>query len=520
MIYGDHRDFLLANPDMFILHYFAHRIKHLKDFHIDLMLAATSQVRALYLYPAGHGKTTLISTLLPIYGLCLDPNTRIAVIVKNDQEAENISRVIQAELTGNQRLIDDFGPFKPTDDKVWSLSKMSVHHRTRVGKENTLAFFGAGARDVLGYRTDWTILDDIVSGENSTTPLMREKVREWFNLTVETGPEHEDSRITVVGTLFDPQDLYHDLREMLDPEDHLPIYRTYYRDAIVDEEKQITLWPEAWTWKRLMKKKATQGTLAFNKRYRNIAVDKSRMVFREEYVRGGYIGEKAYPGCIDKTHRVGDFDPSWSRYCAFDPAVGRQAEAKFCAHITLAVGSCIDHERCFWVVDLVRDQMTQPQQIDLIIEKHRTYGAFKSVVEANSYQAGLYQSIEQKLKDQNLALRIEPHYTTRINKPDVETGVQAMAPYFENGLVHIPWGNPESSRKMKVLVDELIMYPGRTTDTVMAFWMAWRDAQISAPLYKSYSRYEPKQLPRLARASRNVWVNPYYAREPHIAGGL
>jgi hypothetical protein len=350
--------------------------------------------------------------------------------------------------------------------------------------------------------------------------LMREKTRDWFNLAVQTGPEDENAHITVVGTLFDPEDLYHDLALMVDPDDNEKIYTTIREDAIVDEENHVTLWPERWTWKRLMIEKASLGTLAFNKRYRNIAVDKSRMVFKEQFIHGGWIREVHYPGCIDRTYRVGDYDPSWIRYGGFDPAVGRlSASAKFCAHITLAVGSCRDHERCFWVVDLIRDQFTLPQQVDLILEQHRKHGLLVTKVEANSYQAGLVDAIQQKIADQALTVRIQPHYTSRQNKPDPESGVQAMSTHFENGLVHIPQGNPESTRKMRILLDELVQYPGRTTDTVMAFWMAWREAQTSAPLYQSYSRLEKRQLPRLARpvTQRGVWVNPYYDRGDTVA---
>ena len=503
---------------MFILHYFSHRIDRLKDFHLRLIKNATTLHRALILYPAAHGKTTLISTLLPVWAACRDPNIRVAIIIKNDKESDNIARVLQAELEGNDALIRDFGPFKPGDDKAWTLSQMTVANCDRIGKETTFALFGAGSRDVLGYRTDWTIMDDIVTGENSATPTMREKIKDWFNLTVQTGPDTAESRVTAVGTLFDPEDLYHDLREVRHPETGEPIYTEMREDAIVDEENKITLWPEKWQWDRLMVEKATIGTLAFNKRYRNIAVDKSRQVFKEPFIRGGAEAGRRYPGCLDQGYTVGDFDPSWRRVAGFDPAVGLGKKAKFCAHIVLAVGSCADHERCFWVVDLHRDQMTQPQQVNLIIDQHVQHGCFKSIVEANSYQGGLYQSVTQKLTEQGQALNIVPHYTTRTNKPDPDSGVESMAPYFENGYVHIPQGNPESLRKMKPLVDELIMYPGRTTDTVMAFWMAWRDLTLSAPLYKSYTRFagKEKQLPRLARASGKVWVNPYYARDEAV----
>ena len=77
MIYGDHRDFLLKNPDLFILHYFPHRIQHLKDFHVDLIDKSTTRRRALYLYPAGHGK-------------CLDPLTPVLMADGTLRDAQDV----------------------------------------------------------------------------------------------------------------------------------------------------------------------------------------------------------------------------------------------------------------------------------------------------------------------------------------------------------------------------------------------------------------------------------------------
>src|SRR5438128_5159964 len=96
---------LLSDPDLFISHYFKHRIAKLEDFHLRLISSATEEPRALILYPAAHGKTTLVSTLLPIWALCKDPNTRIGIIGKNDAEANNISLSIQAELASNVELM-------------------------------------------------------------------------------------------------------------------------------------------------------------------------------------------------------------------------------------------------------------------------------------------------------------------------------------------------------------------------------------------------------------------------------
>lgn len=508
------RGFLLDNPDAFILYYFGHRIEELEQFHLRLIHNATQRPRGLILYPAAHGKTTLVSELLPIWAICRNPNVRVVDIAKNDIDAKSITRSIQSELLSNNRLISDFGPFKPDGDesKAWALERFDVAARTRHGKSSTWAAFGAGARTALGYRTDWTICDDVVTDVNSSTPEQRGKLREWFNQGPETMGDHGDSRLTVVGTRFHPEDLYGDLMEMVLPDTGRNIWHVQTEFAVLDPDLKKVLWPKRRPWIWLMQRKAAMGTLDFNKRFNNIAVDPSRMVFKEEYVRGGYIGKLKYPGCIDKNYSVGDIpDQTWRRYAGFDPAVGKiSRSSKFCAHITLAVGSCQDHERCYWVVDLYRDQMTLPQQVDHIIEKHVKYDVGTTMVEANSYQMGLYQAIKNKLDQEGMALDIKPHYTSRMNKPDPETGVQAMAPWFEDGKIHIPWGSPHSQRVMAQFVDELVQYPGRTTDTVMAFWFAWRQATEMGPKFRS-QHYLKRPLWSPYNKGRFV-KNPIYER--------
>lgn len=513
---SDPKQFLLDDPALFLLHYFPHRITEFKDFHYELIETATIEPFSLVLFPAAHGKTTLISTLLPIWAFCKDPNIRIAIIAKNEDEAKNkIARVIIAELMGNKELIRDFGPFHAEDDpnKSWSLTNLTIAGRTAKLKEPTIACFGSGSKGTLGHRADWVICDDVVNEKNSSSPTQREGTKDWFETSVDTMKEFEDSRLTVVGTLFDPHDLYHDIMLYKEPDTGVPVYKVIRKDAIVDEEEHITLWPEKWPWKRLMQQKA-KGSLSFAKRFRNIAIDASRMVFKEVYIKGGWEGGEKYPGCLDEKYSFGQYDESWLKYAGFDPAIGSYRGHKFCAHIVLAMGTCVEHERCLWVVDLLRDQMTLQQQVDAILGQHERYDLFSSMVEANSYQAGLLDAIKQRMNEQGLAYRIEPHFTTRVNKPDPELGVQSMAPWFENGWVHIPWADPASRSKMKQFVDELIMYPdARTTDTVMACWFAWRAAMESAPKYKSFNRLRSPRMTKWGKTtSRRTILNPYYQR--------
>ncbi len=508
---------VLTHPDVFIRRYFKHRIDQLEEFHLRLIDTSIRRARGMILYPAAHGKTTLVSTCLPIWETCRDANMRMGIIAKNEDEGEGIMRVILAEMSENDDLIRDFGPFKPGQgtNKPWGLGAISVANRTRIAKEPTLTMFGAGSKQVLGHRTDWTICDDVVSEKNSSTPEQRQKMREWFNQSVETMCEFPDrSRLTVVGTLFDPADLYNDLIDLRNPITDEPIYHVQREDALIEDpdtgEILGTLWEAKWSYESLMIQKEKMGTLDFNKRYRNIAVDKSRMVFKEEYVRGGKVGGDAYPGCLDYGYTVGDFDQNWFRYAGFDPAIGKGRSAKFCVHLTLGVGSCAEHERCIWVIDLMRDQMASPRQRDEILRRHEEYGLIATIVESNSLQEGLRELIVDEMNKRGHAFAIEPHYTTRTNKPDPEAGVQAMAPWFEQGKVHIPYGDPHSRRLMKPFIEELIEYPGRTDDTVMAFWFAWRKAMQGSNTYRSFSELE-RRGSMWAPVGRRVVKNPAYA---------
>jgi hypothetical protein len=510
----DWRDIILENPELFLLRYFGDKLEGLKDFHLRLIEIALNDVRSLILYPAGHGKTTLVSTILPIFQLCKDPNSRIAVIAKNEVDAKGIMRAIHSELLGNELLIRDFGPFRAQGDdaKAWTLERIDIDGKTRKSKEGSIQMYGSKG-NVLGKRFDWVICDDVVTEKNSATPDQRQSMREWFNLGVETMPEYPWSRLTVVGTLFDPEDLYYDLQELRMPESDEHIYRVQREDAIIDEESHTTLWPERWTWPRLMAQKAKMGTIDFNKRYRNIAVDASRLVFKQEYIWGGDIGKERFPGCLDRGFRAGDKGDNWRIVNGFDPAIGSSRQAKFCAHIVLAQGACQAHERCYWVIDLVRAQLTMPQQVDLVIQKHEEYDSFASVIEVNGYQLGLKEAVEKRLADSGMTFNILPHHTSRNTKPDPEIGIGSMSRMVARGELHIPWQDEYSRTIMMPLVDEMVQYPGRTTDTVMSLWFSWKALQEQGPRYESFNRLSDGPRPSIfSRASgRRTVQNPAYA---------
>jgi hypothetical protein len=207
-------------------------------------------------------------------------------------------------------------------------------------------------------------------------------------------------------------------------------------------------------------------------------------------------------------------DEGWPRYGGFDPAIGLVRGHSWCVYTVLAVGSCSEHERCLWVVDQERDTMPIMKQARLILEMHERYGLDAAKVEANGYQAGLAQLVNDMMDRSHHAYRIEGHFTDAQKKHDPEIGIQSLSPWFEHGRIHIPWGDAASRAKMKQLVEELVTYPGRSTDCVMSLWIAYLCQKDMAPRFQSYNRIR-RQIMLSGRAGpvthKRVVKNPYYA---------
>jgi hypothetical protein len=509
---------VLEHADLFILRYFPHRIDELQDFHYDLINTALDEIRGLVLYPAGHGKTTLVSTIIPILRLCRDPNWREAIIAKNDTEAEGIMAVIQTELVDNELLVRDFGPFKPTDNaKPWALGRLMVEKRTRRAKEATIAVFGAGAKTVLGYRTDHTTCDDVVTGENSATPTQREKTRNWFDLSVETGPEHEDSGLTVVGTRFDPADLYGDLKEMIDPETGEAIWHVDEVDAVVDEETEDHALAGPLVVGAADGDEGEAGDAELQQ-----AVPQHRRRLVTDGREGGVHPRRLGQGRpVSRLPRQGLQD---RRVRARPVACGRRLRPRRRQDQTREVLRPRDHRRRLLPRPraLLLGARPLPQPVD-VAAAGRPDPRRARAVRARLHTGGgervpdrveRGRRAEDERERARVPCRAALHVTDEQARP--ETGVSAMSPWFEQGKFHIPWGDPHSQRVMAQLVDELVTFPGRTTDTVMSVWFAWRYLERSAPKFQSFNRLDRQtgSRPWLPKSRRGMIRNPAYpARE-------
>lgn len=448
----------LKHPGLFGAHYLN---LEMQSFHVDMSAKMRDKdiKRGLILAPADHGKSTICSNLVPVMEIAEDRNIRIAIISAAAALSETLGRGILGHLTTNQRLISDFGGFYSPNVK-WTTSEAIVAGRdnTRTLRDATLLLGGAGAT-WFGRRADLIICDDMITLDNAATPELRNKMRQWFMEAVVNMLE-PDGRLWVIGTVQHHADLYAELKGK-------PEYTVVHYDAVQDEASEKTLWVSKWPWEKLMQRKGEIGSIAFDKRYRNISRDETQLVFAEKWLDGS----DGHPAkCYDPDHVIGEPEPDWVLAQFVDPAIGKSAASKYFAKLVIGWDRTL---RQMHIVDALRTRLSQPEQEKLIVADHHNYGLVATVIEANAYQAGLAQGVQQRALEQGFPITVLQHQTGK-NKIDPMVGIlQLLPPLVENGMVKLPRGNPRSVRLTSLITDELLPYPqGLTTDLVMCLWFA------------------------------------------------
>lgn len=113
----------------------------------------------------------------------------------------------------------------------WTTSEISVDHpkRKEEGVRDPTIFTGGLTTNLVGMHCDIAVLDDVVTFDNAYTEEGRERVKQQYSLL--SSIEGTDAEEWVVGTPYDPNDLY---AEMLKMEED-----TYDAHGNVTESKAI-----------------------------------------------------------------------------------------------------------------------------------------------------------------------------------------------------------------------------------------------------------------------------------------
>ena len=161
--------------------------------------------------PPFHAKSATLTIDYSVYRICMNPNVRIIIVSKRQDQANKFLYAIKQRLTSRQwaALQAAYAPpggFRPErGDGQWGANRFYVSSDDREEKDPTVEALGLGSQ-IYGSRADLIILDDCVVLSNAHE---FEKQITWLQSEVES--RVKDGALVLVGTRLAASDLYSEL---------------------------------------------------------------------------------------------------------------------------------------------------------------------------------------------------------------------------------------------------------------------------------------------------------------------
>ncbi len=431
----------------------------------DLYLAMLrgEVLNAAMLAPKSHAKSTIVSKVLPLHLMTVvNQNVRIVGGSVNSELAEQFLLAIRRELERNALLISDFGPFLPDESEKWTQTRFIIRRAT-TSQSPTYRAVGS-EKPVQGGRSDWVFGDDLSDLENSMSQRMRDKLDSWVDGDL-MGTLEPDGHALLVGTAKHHDDLLH-RREARSKTDRGWVFRRY--DAIVDEERRISLWPGRWSYDALMQKKADVGTMTFNRDFRNVAVNDETSLFPLAMLNAAKnpdISFEEYYGRED-----GETDTVTA---GIDLAIvedERDAQRIDGDYTVIELWRRLPGGKRRLIWGERRRGYDFPAQTRLAESTLRRYSTLKiAIAEANQAQRWFASSLLLQARGE---LPIVKHVTGRGVRVDIYEGIPSLQALFEAGMIELPYGDERSRTFVDIFVNELhgLGVEGHD-DTVLSFWL-------------------------------------------------
>jgi len=447
------------------------------DFHekwINSIIKAIDEGgEQMILSPPRHGKTDLL-THFAVWQICKNPNIRIMWVGGNEDIAKNAVGSVLDQLENNEQLIEEIcGPgnkFQPKNrsGKSWSSGQFTVGTRTVTGiKSPTMVSVGKGGK-ILSRDCDLIIADDIEDHGTTIQPSAREQTRQWWTTTLSSRKE-EHTAVVVIGSRQHPEDLYNFLLE--NPEMTTIVEEAHSAECILPENEievhtDCMLWKTKRTYKWLRSRKTaaetTGGKAIFEMVYLNKAFVDGITMFNSEDI----------DNCRDVNRSIGHIPAGTHLIAGLDPAsTGFQACVLWAANAETGQ---------LYLVDIENEEGGGIIQARESIKRwYEKYNCAHWVIEENGFQKAIRQ--DEKIKDlcARFGIYTEGHQTQR-NKFDPIFGVGSMAGLFKEGLINLPYGDPNSEVKSNIYRRQLIYFSSAASkakgnksyksDVVMASW--------------------------------------------------
>lgn len=366
------------------------------------------------LAPRDHLKTFFCVESYALAQAVLVPETTIKIFSKSDRGA--------IKSLDNIKRYGKYPYFKSQFEKA------SLDNRTELQLPNGSKIEAAGFfSNQRGGHYDIMIFDDIIDAQVIYSDGVNEKTKTRMAMEILPMAEPE-TKIIIVGTIQRDDDLYSTKWDEVLSGEHKAVRRVY--DAIVDEDKHLTLYPEKWDWESLMvkKKQITEmsGERFFLKEYRNQTAGMVGEIIKPQW-------KKTYTQLPHVKNEKGEVTAKRLEvYTGWDLSVGKDpTKGDYTAKATIAY----DFEtRDIYLLSVYQERIDFPNRLRAIGSHAELEKPLKVAIEDNVFQADTVQTAKANINVPIVGV------TTIRNK--VEKYHHELAPIVEAGRLHIKEGDP------------------------------------------------------------------------------
>ena len=433
-----------------------------------------------------------------IWELGNNHDLRVKIIGSSDEKAREVLGLV-SELIRHPRVRDVFPDLivdtARGDRKEAFFVERTIPQRDPSVQASGVLSMGAGGR------ADLLICDDVVDIKNAiTNPGMREQViravkETWLSLVASKG------RVVWICTPYHIADCSHDLKNtpgdiwhvwwvpairyetilidgepVMEPicaEDGKPLVDPITgRTRLRPKQQVIYLWPDKWGEEELKDKRAEVGERVFARQYLLNAMSDEERTFPERGLQKSFEYE-----LMD----IGDgIDDSWPTFGGVDLASALGKKAAWTVIWTLARNP---EDKRLYLKDMWRAKVDFNNIVGAIVEQWTKHKWRFAYVENNGFQRAVVDALDKDHK----SLPVLGFTTTASGKFDERVGLPGLAVAFEKGNFAIPAARfdretgllpNDDDSALAIFMGEVRSHPGgEWSDTVMAFWFAYRAAE-------------------------------------------
>lgn len=407
------------------------------------------------LAPSEHGKTYGLDIPFILWALASNRNLRIGVVGSKDELAQKIGNGIDRLFRTRGDALAKFGllPGYP-----WNAEEKYLQRDDDKLLDPSIRFVGPDS-ELQGARFDIIFLTDFATFKNQRSEESRAKLREWLFNTL--FPRLEPwGFVMAEGHHVDAKDIYTEFEELED-EWKVVKYRSIIEEPCHENDNTAKiLAPEQWTYKQLARIRQRSPS-TFQLIYQNNPVEKVCTISREVLERSLDRSRPLLYSPID-----GLAQAYKELHLGFDLAFSTNRWSKY--SVCVLVGVTAEGREDLlsgWRLRLLPPQL-RAKLIGEILKWKPVLT--KAHIEANAAQVYVVDDVRKALGSASGI--VNPVYTAKDDPETMpEASVGELVTQFQTGNATMPYGNHDAQSFSDHFINELVDYPGKYTDCVMAW---------------------------------------------------